>query len=110
MRVMDRRPLGKSGVEVPVVGFGGAPLGNLYRELLDGQARATVQAAYDAGMRLFDTAPFYGFGLSEHRVGAALRVPTTATAPESPRTCSSSAAVYVVLTGTATNPPRSAPK
>jgi D-threo-aldose 1-dehydrogenase len=73
MRVTDRRPLGKSGVEVPVVGFGGAPLGNLYRELPDGEARATVQAAYDAGMRLFDTAPFYGFGLSEHRLGEALR-------------------------------------
>jgi D-threo-aldose 1-dehydrogenase len=73
MRVTDRRRLGKSGVEVPVIGFGGAPLGNLYRELPDEQARATVRAAYDAGMRLFDTAPFYGFGLSEHRLGEALR-------------------------------------
>jgi D-threo-aldose 1-dehydrogenase len=73
MRVTDRRRLGKSRVEVPVIGFGGAPLGNLYRELPDEQARATVHAAYDAGMRLFDTAPFYGFGLSEHRLGEALR-------------------------------------
>jgi D-threo-aldose 1-dehydrogenase len=73
MRVTDRRRLGKSGLEVPVIGFGGAPLGNMYQEFSDEQARATVRAAYDAGMRLFDTAPLYGFGLSEHRVGEALR-------------------------------------
>jgi D-threo-aldose 1-dehydrogenase len=73
MHVTDRRRLGKSGLEVPVIGFGGAPLGNLYRELSDEQARATVRAAFDAGMRLFDTAPLYGFGLSEHRIGEALR-------------------------------------
>ena len=73
MLVTDRRQLGGSGVEVPVVGFGGAPLGNLFQEFSDEQARATVRAAYDAGMRLFDTAPLYGFGLSEHRIGEALR-------------------------------------
>ena len=73
MRVTDRRPLGGSGVEVPVIGFGGAPLGNLFQEFSDEQARATVRAAYDAGMRLFDTAPLYGFGLSAHRIGEALR-------------------------------------
>ena len=73
MRVTDRRSLGNSGLEVPVIGFGGAPLGNMYEEFSDEQARATVRAAYDAGMRLFDTAPFYGFGLSEHRIGEALR-------------------------------------
>ncbi len=73
MRVTDRRRLGKSGLEVPVLGFGGAPLGNLYRELSEDEARATVRAAHDAGMRLFDTAPLYGHGLSEHRVGEALR-------------------------------------
>src|SRR3712207_2965766 len=73
MRVTDRRRLGNSGLEVPVIGFGGAPLGNLYQEIPDEQARANVRAAHDAGMRLFDTAPFYGFGLSEHRLGEALR-------------------------------------
>ena len=73
MHVTDRRRLGKSEVEVPVIGFGGAPLGNLYQEFSDEQARATVRAAYDAGMRLFDTAPLYGHGLSEHRIGEALR-------------------------------------
>ena len=73
MQVTDRRRLGKSGLEVPVIGFGGAPLGNLFDEFSDEQARATVRAAYDAGMRLFDTAPLYGHGLSEHRIGEALR-------------------------------------
>lgn len=73
MKITDRRRLGKSKVEVPVVGFGGAPLGNLFQEFSDEQARATVQAAYAAVMRLFDTAPLYGFGLSEHRIGEALR-------------------------------------
>ena len=73
MHVTDRRQLGKSGVEVPVIGFGGAPLGNLFQQFSDEQARATVRAAYDAGMRLFDTAPLYGHGLSEHRIGEALR-------------------------------------
>ncbi len=69
----DRRTLGNSGVEVPVFGFGGAPLGNMYKAFTDEQAEATVRAAYDAGMRFFDTAPLYGHGLSEHRVGRALR-------------------------------------
>jgi D-threo-aldose 1-dehydrogenase len=54
-------------------GFGAAGLGNLYRALDDGTARATLDAAWDAGVRYVDTAPFYGFGLSERRVGDALR-------------------------------------
>jgi D-threo-aldose 1-dehydrogenase len=73
MHVANRRQLGKSGIEVPVIGFGGAPLGNLFQEFSDEQARSTVRAAFDAGMRLFDTAPLYGHGLSEHRIGEALR-------------------------------------
>ena len=55
------------------MGFGGAPLGNMYAGFTDEAARATVSACYDAGIRYFDTAPLYGFGLSEHRVGEALR-------------------------------------
>ena len=73
MHVTDRRRLGKSGVEVTIMGFGGAPLGNMYQAFSDQQARATVDACYDAGIRYFDTAPLYGFGLSEHRLGEALR-------------------------------------
>ncbi len=52
--------------------LGGAPLGNLFRALDDDAARATVDAAWDAGVRYFDTAPHYGNGRSEARVGAAL--------------------------------------
>ncbi len=73
MKPGDTRVLGKSGLAVTQMGFGGAPLGNMYRGFPDAQADATVRACYDAGIRLFDTAPLYGFGLSEHRVGAALR-------------------------------------
>lgn len=55
------------------LGLGCAPLGNLYRQISDGEARAVLDAAWDAGLRYYDTAPFYGFGLSERRVGDALR-------------------------------------
>jgi D-threo-aldose 1-dehydrogenase len=59
-------------VEIRGLGFGGAPIGNLYAEVSDADARATVDAAWDAGVRYFDTAPHYGLGLSERRLGAAL--------------------------------------
>ncbi|MFI6741263.1 aldo/keto reductase [Nonomuraea sp. NPDC050451] len=61
------------GVEVSRHGFGGAPIGNLFHGVSEEQARATVDAAWDAGVRLFDTAPHYGLGLSERRLGAALK-------------------------------------
>ena len=54
------------------LGFGAAPLGNMFRAVSDDDAQATVQAAWDAGVRLYDTAPVYGAGLSESRLGAAL--------------------------------------
>lgn len=59
-------------VQLTQLGFGGAPLGNLYRKVAEADAQATLQAAWDAGIRYFDTAPQYGLGLSEQRVGAAL--------------------------------------
>jgi D-threo-aldose 1-dehydrogenase len=55
------------------LGLGGAPLGGLYREVGDEAAAATVDAAWERGVRFFDTAPLYGAGLSERRIGAALR-------------------------------------
>ncbi|GAA3244792.1 aldo/keto reductase [Dactylosporangium siamense] len=55
------------------LGLGCAQLGNLYHEIDDDRARATVDAAWDAGVRYFDTAPHYGLGLSERRLGEALR-------------------------------------
>lgn len=54
------------------LGFGAAQLGNLYRELDDMTSQATVDAAWERGIRYFDTAPHYGLGLSERRLGAAL--------------------------------------
>ena len=53
-------------------GFGGAAIGNLYRPVSEADAFETVRAAFDAGVRYFDTAPHYGFGLSEKRLGSAL--------------------------------------
>jgi D-threo-aldose 1-dehydrogenase len=60
-------------VALSAMGFGGVPLGNMNRILTDNEAHATVQAAWDAGLRYFDTAPYYGHGLSEMRIGAVLR-------------------------------------
>ena len=68
-----RRPLGDTPLDVTVLGFGGAPLGDLYAPLDDAAALATVEAALDAGIALVDTSPLYGRGLSEHRIGTALR-------------------------------------
>lgn len=63
------RRLGKTGVEVPQFGFGGAPLGDLFSRVSDADAEATLQTAWDSGVRYFDTAPWYGRGQSEHRIG-----------------------------------------
>ncbi len=67
------RPLGRSGLEVTTLGFGGAPLGDLYAHLDEAGAVATVETALASGINLIDTSPLYGHGLSEHRIGAALR-------------------------------------
>ena len=57
---------------LPRLGMGTAGIGNLYAPVSDEQARATLVAAWDAGIRYFDTAPHYGFGLSEKRLGEAM--------------------------------------
>lgn len=59
-------------MDFTVLGFGSAPIGNMHRPLSDADAEATVRAAWQAGVRYFDTAPLYGHGLSEVRVGRAL--------------------------------------
>ena len=69
---LGSRPLGKRGPQVTALGLGCAPLGNLYRAISDDDATAVVDAAWNAGIRVFDTAPLYGNGLSERRLGAAL--------------------------------------
>jgi D-threo-aldose 1-dehydrogenase len=71
--VIEKRPLGRSGLSVSELGLGGAAIGNLYSPVDDASSRQTLDAAWGAGLRLFDTAPYYGFGLSERRLGDALR-------------------------------------
>lgn len=58
---------------VAALGFGAAPIGNLYHEVEEAAAITTVRTAFDAGIRYFDTAPHYGFGLSEQRLGRAIQ-------------------------------------
>jgi D-threo-aldose 1-dehydrogenase len=70
---LPSRPLGRTSIAVSALGFGAAPLGDLYAALDDATATAAVAAAADAGITLFDVAPLYGRGLAEHRVGTALR-------------------------------------
>jgi D-threo-aldose 1-dehydrogenase len=64
--------LGRSGVAVTRLGLGTAPLGGLYAEVGDEQAVATVGRAWELGLRFFDAAPLYGYGLAERRLGAGL--------------------------------------
>ena len=63
------------------LGFGTAPLGNMFRAIPDEEAAATVEAAWDQGIRYFDTAPFYGAGLSEIRLGASREGPFVVASP-----------------------------
>ncbi|MER5512983.1 aldo/keto reductase [Streptomyces sp. NPDC002766] len=70
---MRLRRLGKSGVQVTELGFGGGPLGGLFAPLDDETAAEALEAAWDSGIRYFDTSPHYGIGHSERRVGGLLR-------------------------------------
>ncbi len=65
--------LGNGGLTLTELGFGTAPLGNLYRAISEGDAQTVLQAAWDAGVRYYDTAPLYGLGLSETRLNHFLR-------------------------------------
>jgi D-threo-aldose 1-dehydrogenase len=67
------RRLGRSQVQVTELSLGGAAIGNLFTEVTEEDARAAVDAAWAGGIRTFDTAPHYGLGLSERRLGSALR-------------------------------------
>lgn len=69
---MKSRRIGRTSVDVTELGFGGASVGNLHRATTDERARAAIDRAWEVGFRYFDTAPHYGLGLSETRLGAAL--------------------------------------
>ncbi|WP_033344435.1 aldo/keto reductase [Catenuloplanes japonicus] len=73
MNPTSRVRLGGSDVLVTRLGLGLAPIGGLYAPVGDDTARAVIDRAWDRGIRLFDTAPLYGHGVSERRTGAALR-------------------------------------
>lgn len=73
MTRMRTRTLGRTDVPVTALGFGGAAIGNLYTPVRDDEAHLALDAAWEAGLRYFDTAPHYGLGLSERRIGAYLR-------------------------------------
>lgn len=70
---IPRRRVGATDGTLPELGFGAAAMGNLYAAIDDGRAAATLDAALAAGFRYFDTAPHYGRGQSERRLGDALR-------------------------------------
>ncbi len=72
MSSIPKRSL-RTGVELSTLGFGGAPLGELFDPVSETEAQETLQAAWGAGIRYYDTAPFYGYGKSEHRLGHFLR-------------------------------------
>lgn len=67
------RTLGKTGLEVTQYGLGSAPMGDLWERLSEPEVEAAFNAAYDGGIRYFDTAPWYGNTLAEHRLGHFLR-------------------------------------
>ena len=69
---MHQVPLGRTGLRVSQMVFGGAPIGGLYAPVSEETAAQALEAAWAAGIRAFDTAPHYGVGLSERRIGAFL--------------------------------------
>ena len=71
---LNRKTLGRSKLKLSVLGFGGTGLGNLYVAMSERSVIDTLSAAYAAGIRYYDTAPLYGHGLSELRLGGGLRL------------------------------------
>jgi len=73
MQPSDKRIFGRSNIEVTAFAFGTAPIGNFLREIDEAVADDMVQRAWNAGVRFYDTAPMYGHGLAELRLGHSLR-------------------------------------
>ena len=70
---INTRILGNSSVTISELGMGGAPFGDLFDSLSEQAVQDTLQKAWEIGIRYFDTAPYYGYGKSEHRIGTFLR-------------------------------------
>jgi D-threo-aldose 1-dehydrogenase len=73
MNAINVRKFGRVGFDITDMGFGAAPIGNFLRPIPEDEAGAMIERAWDAGMHYFDTAPYYGHGLSELRLGHYLR-------------------------------------
>ena len=73
MNPREHVPLGRTALTVTRLGLGTAPLAGMFEEVDEGQAIAVIERAWDAGIRSFDTAPLYGHGLAEMRLGKVLR-------------------------------------
>jgi D-threo-aldose 1-dehydrogenase len=73
LSALPRRAVGRTQLQVSVLGFGTAPLGDLFLQLDDRIAITTVERAFELGINLLDTSPLYGHGLAEHRCGTAIR-------------------------------------
>ncbi|CAM2147431.1 Pyridoxal 4-dehydrogenase [Pararobbsia alpina] len=71
--ITHRRPLGQRGLEATGMGLGAAGLGGLFRDVSEVDAQAAIDAAWDAGVRTFDVAPYYGYTKAEHRMGRNLQ-------------------------------------
>jgi D-threo-aldose 1-dehydrogenase len=71
--VLPKRRIGKTKLEVTTLGLGGAPMGGFRATIPEAEAAALVETAWQDGVRYYDTSPFYGYGRSELRMGAALR-------------------------------------
>jgi D-threo-aldose 1-dehydrogenase len=71
--MISSQSLGRGGIETSSLSMGTAGIGNLFRVVSDEDAGDSLRASYDAGVRYFDTAPHYGLGLAEERLGAFLR-------------------------------------
>lgn len=72
MKITDRRPLPRAGLALPVFGLGCAQVGGLFQPMAEPEVAALFDSAWALGVRLFDTAPYYGYTRSERRTGAAL--------------------------------------
>jgi D-threo-aldose 1-dehydrogenase len=74
MKANDKKRLGRVDLDLTILGFGTVAMGNLFKSISEADANATFGAAWDAGVRFFDTAPLYGHGIAELRTGTALRL------------------------------------
>ena len=72
LKISARRKVGATSLDLPIFGFGAAHLGELYSYVDEASSHATLEAAWSGNLRYYDTAPWYGRGKSEHRLGCFL--------------------------------------